>query len=422
MQDKSINDICKEYGRTLDEKQLAYAIELLASIHNKDFVDYKWLNSAEKYHEHIEQAEVLIKLLFVVSDISNINESRSLDDKHVNSIVSQLANINSLSRHPRARAMCQYFIELLATINDADFEGFEWLRAEVKSYPEPMGSVAIIDELINVFEKLVDINAVQEGEQVSIYGVITRLINLNSLSRSFDDKTKSSLKYNFFRLRNEYLNPDYISSPGFSQEGEDLVLKRLFPPDKKGFFVDVGAHHPTRFSNTFLLYKQGWRGINIDPLRGGMELFRTIRPLDINLEVAVGNGKSGMDYASYIQFEEPAYNCLFFEEKEQVVNKIESKIVEIHKIPVRSLNAIFEEYSSEFDHIDLLSIDVEGLEEEVFDGFSIDKYLPDVIVVEIRGFSLEKREKFPVYSLLKESGYELRSMLFHSLIFTRREM
>ena len=52
-------------------------------------------------------------------------------------------------------------------------------------------------------------------------------------------------------------------------------------------FIDVGAHHPMRFSNTYLFYKKKWKGINIDPLPGSMKLFNKLRPRDINLELGV---------------------------------------------------------------------------------------------------------------------------------------
>ena len=62
----------------------------------------------------------------------------------------------------------------------------------------------------------------------------------------------------------------YLSLKSYSQEGEDMVLRSFFEGQKnyKGFFVDVGAHHPYRFSNTLHFYKKGWRGINIDPQPG----------------------------------------------------------------------------------------------------------------------------------------------------------
>jgi len=63
----------------------------------------------------------------------------------------------------------------------------------------------------------------------------------------------------------------------YAQEGEDLVLARLLEPVGKGFYVDVVAHHPFRFSNTFLFYRMGWRGINIDAMPGSMRPFRRHR-------------------------------------------------------------------------------------------------------------------------------------------------
>src|SRR4051812_23180628 len=76
--------------------------------------------------------------------------------------------------------------------------------------------------------------------------------------------------------------------PAFAQEGEDRLLLRLLEGAPAGFYVDVGAHHPQRFSTTFAFYLAGWRGINIDPRSGTRALFDRIRPRDINLELAVG--------------------------------------------------------------------------------------------------------------------------------------
>src|SRR5580658_8816405 len=75
----------------------------------------------------------------------------------------------------------------------------------------------------------------------------------------------------------------------FSQEGEDMILASFFEGKKNGFYVDVGAHHPKRFSNTHHFYIRGWRGINVDATPGSMKLFRRTRPDDINIEAAVSD-------------------------------------------------------------------------------------------------------------------------------------
>ncbi len=83
-------------------------------------------------------------------------------------------------------------------------------------------------------------------------------------------------------FKNNYLSEYAIKS--YSQEGEDMILARLFENQQNGFYIDVGAHHPQRFSNTYFFYKKGWRGINVDAMLGSMKLFNKIRSRDINIE------------------------------------------------------------------------------------------------------------------------------------------
>jgi hypothetical protein len=82
----------------------------------------------------------------------------------------------------------------------------------------------------------------------------------------------------------ESIGPVHLS---YAQEGEDMVLRRIFEDQPLGFYVDVGAHHPVRFSTTYFFYRRGCRGINIDATPGSMDAFRRLRPRDINLEVAI---------------------------------------------------------------------------------------------------------------------------------------
>ena len=56
----------------------------------------------------------------------------------------------------------------------------------------------------------------------------------------------------------------FYKKSNFSQSDEEQVLNELFNKTQKGFYVDVGCHHPRRYSNTALLYNKGWHGVNID--------------------------------------------------------------------------------------------------------------------------------------------------------------
>src|SRR5215207_3271493 len=98
---------------------------------------------------------------------------------------------------------------------------------------------------------------------------------------------------------------DRYAVSSYAQEGEDLVLRRLFEERTTGFFVDVGAHHPRRFSNTYLFYRAGWRGINVEPNPDLTPLFARERPRDVTLQLGVSD-VPGM--LTYFRFNDGALN------------------------------------------------------------------------------------------------------------------
>ena len=59
----------------------------------------------------------------------------------------------------------------------------------------------------------------------------------------------------------------------YAQNFEDVMLARLFQAQSVGFYVDIGAWHPTELSVTRHFYDLGWSGINIEPIRKQYELF-----------------------------------------------------------------------------------------------------------------------------------------------------
>src|ERR1700730_4717252 len=69
----------------------------------------------------------------------------------------------------------------------------------------------------------------------------------------------------------------------------DLVLRRLFPVNQMGFYVDIGAGHPRFENDTFPLYQRGWRGINIETRYGFHTALMEERSRDINLPGVLSN-------------------------------------------------------------------------------------------------------------------------------------
>ncbi|BDH60815.1 hypothetical protein MTP04_09450 [Lysinibacillus sp. PLM2] len=81
--------------------------------------------------------------------------------------------------------------------------------------------------------------------------------------------------------------PNYYSKVTYSQFGEDILIGSILHKLKfkgKGFFIDVGAYHPYKFSNTYKFYLDGWSGINIDPTPYKTTLFDFFRSRDIKFK------------------------------------------------------------------------------------------------------------------------------------------
>ena len=203
----------------------------------------------------------------------------------------------------------------------------------------------------------------------------------------------------------------------YSQEGEDMILQRVFGQRREGLFVDVGAHHPFRYSNTYLFYKKGWRGINIDATPGSMREFKKYRPADINLEVAVSQTLG--EFCFYF-FDDPAYNTFdaHAAEKAQLAG---AKLLKKADIVSRPLKDILNEHLTENEKIDFLSVDVEGLDLEVLKSNDWICYKPEYVLVECLDISLPKISEDKTYIYLNSLGYSIFAKTVNTVFFRRTE-
>lgn len=203
----------------------------------------------------------------------------------------------------------------------------------------------------------------------------------------------------------------------YSQEGEDLILKRIFDGQQKGFYIDVGAHHPKRFSNTYYFYRLGWRGINIDARPGSKKEFDKVRANDINLEVAISDTPTEL---TYFIFDEPALNSFDKELSLHRANTTGYKINKTITIKTEKLSDVLDRYLEISQIIDFLSIDTEGLDISVLRSNDWNKYKPLVILCEDSEFDIEKPNNSEIYNYLLEKGYQLISKTVSTLIFKLR--
>ena len=199
----------------------------------------------------------------------------------------------------------------------------------------------------------------------------------------------------------KYFNIYYQRTYSFF--GEDRVLKRLLDKAgiKKGFYVDVGAYHPTRFSNTALLYKKGWRGLNIDA--NSMKLFNVYRRRDWNYQGAVSN-----EISDRLFYKDKKYDGACSSLTDIDLDTIAKYVI------TRPLKYILEDYS--ITKIDVLNIDVEGHDYEVLLSHNWD-IKPKFIMIECRNDEVEEIFRDKCYTFLKDMGYKLRSINLITLIW-----
>jgi FkbM family methyltransferase len=217
------------------------------------------------------------------------------------------------------------------------------------------------------------------------------------------------------KLEREY------SHPSFAQEGEDLILEVHFQGRKTpGFYVDVGAFHPFRFSNTFLFYKKGWRGINIDATPGVMSAFERYRPRDINVHQPIANGHRELPF--YI-FNEPALNGFsrqLSEARDSGAAPGLYRITNTISLQTAPLREVLDQYLPAGQSIDFMSIDAEGLDLEVLRSNDWDKHSPGVVLAEAaNGADIEALLNSELVRFMREKGYGLMARTPRTIFFQR---
>ncbi len=214
------------------------------------------------------------------------------------------------------------------------------------------------------------------------------------------------------KIYNNYLASNYVKS--YSQEGEDLILKRIFHGKEKGYYVDVGAFHPKRFSNTYLFYLKGWNGINIEPRPGSSKLFNRTRPRDINLEIPVSDENLEL---TYYLFNEPALNGFSKNLLEERDGFKDVRVIDKVKMQTQKLGNILDKYMDENIKIDFLSIDTEGLDYKVLKSNNWKKYRPEIILFEDLSFNFNEAIKSLAFNFLLDKEYSLLGKTVNTLIF-----
>lgn len=212
------------------------------------------------------------------------------------------------------------------------------------------------------------------------------------------------------------------SRTSYAQQGEDLVAFRLLRTrcniglSQRGFYVDIGAFHPVKDSNTMFLYKRGWSGICIDPQRACIEAFANIRPRDFAVQMAVS------DTVGELMFAAPGDDVSVHASADpETIELLRARGMETYKVPANTADNIIEAYKPEGVDIDYINIDVEGLEGAVLSGLDLDRWKPKLISIEIHAPSIDHAMQSSSYQTLKKAGYVYAACTSITHFFYRRQ-
>lgn len=190
----------------------------------------------------------------------------------------------------------------------------------------------------------------------------------------------------------------------YAQNYEDVVLNRIFKGQDTGYYVDVGAYHPSECSVTKHFYDMGWCGINIDASPTAIAEFRRERERDVNLSMGISNVEGTLPF--WLALDGAGGISTFNEEEMKKHVERGYKFSRKGEVPVRRLEDVLEQYMPPGLHIDFMSIDVEGHELEVLEGNDWLRFRPTVVVIEATRPLTQERTYGKWEHVLTGAGYE----------------
>lgn len=177
-------------------------------------------------------------------------------------------------------------------------------------------------------------------------------------------------------------------------------------------YLDIGAHDPVMYNNTYLFYEKGSSGVNVEPDPECFLKLASQRPRDVNLNVGVGSHEGTFNY--YVMTSRSL----------NTFSKAEAKRYEIYgkqKVEVVNVNTILNEYFEPGPNF--VSLDVEGLEMEILESFDFEASRPEVFCIETLTYTEDNTEEkvVDIIEYMKEMDYIVHSDTYINTIFVDRE-
>ncbi|WP_372437752.1 FkbM family methyltransferase [Pseudomonas chlororaphis subsp. aureofaciens] len=161
----------------------------------------------------------------------------------------------------------------------------------------------------------------------------------------------------------------------YAQNFEDIRLWRALKHVEKGFYIDVGANHPTADSVTRAFYDRGWSGINVEPVPSYYDALCQERPRDSNLQCAAGDNAEALTFYGIADTGLSTLDPAIAQQHKDAGMPVQTQIVSS-----RTLSDICEAHVD--GPIHFLKIDVEGHEETVLRSMDFSRWRPWILLIE----------------------------------------
>ena len=145
-----------------------------------------------------------------------------------------------------------------------------------------------------------------------------------------------------------------------SQQQEEQLVREFFVGKISGFFVEVGANHPTNDSQTWHLEQLGWSGVLVEPQPDLAAVLVAARKAKVFAMACSSPENAGRSLPLHVDGARSALD------RDRMAPGAHA--AHVITVPTQTLDSILEEADAPRP-VDVLSVDVEGHEIEVLRGF-----------------------------------------------------
>lgn len=208
----------------------------------------------------------------------------------------------------------------------------------------------------------------------------------------------------------------------YAQSGEDLIIDFIAQAMKieKVTYLDIGAHHPVKFSNTYLFYTRGYRGVLVEPDPDLLSEIKRVRPRDTCIGAGVGIDEAAS--SRFYVMSTRTLNTFSEVEAKRYEAMGTNRIEKVIDIPLVTINGILAEHFAK-EAPSLISIDIEGLDFEVVSALDLKRYRSPIVCVETLSYSEDRNETkdLRIADLMSRNGYFVYADTYINTIFVDAE-